>query len=148
MARAIKYSCSLQESQSTNDFLYLLSKSPFQSDNTTEVIFQSHYQVSQISKYEVPRMIHLPGSLFSKKPANIQVGGEYTDRPLELNLCNLLNLTSCPEEYHKRELQTDESSSFACPNSWIGDGYCDTNCNILECNYDDGDCSCPCDSSL
>ncbi|KAL9649944.1 hypothetical protein ABK040_003065 [Willaertia magna] len=27
-----------------------------------------------------------------------------------------------------------------CQDSWLGDGYCDLNCNTTECDYDGGDC--------
>jgi hypothetical protein len=28
-----------------------------------------------------------------------------------------------------------------CPSYWIGDNYCDSSCNVPECNYDEGDCN-------
>ena len=30
--------------------------------------------------------------------------------------------------------------SGGCPNSWLGDGYCDKTCNKSECEFDAGDC--------
>jgi hypothetical protein len=30
-----------------------------------------------------------------------------------------------------------------CPLDWLGDGECDSACNIMACNYDDGDCPTP-----
>jgi len=38
------------------------------------------------------------------------------------------------------ESDTDECAP-GCPDSWIGDGYCDAVCNVLECTYDGGDCA-------
>ncbi|KAH3745473.1 hypothetical protein Pelo_13126 [Pelomyxa schiedti] len=34
-----------------------------------------------------------------------------------------------------------------CPTSWPGDGFCDHNCDVPECQYDDNDCcyACPTD---
>eukprot|EP00127_Corallochytrium_limacisporum_P005599 Clim_evm19s208 gene=Clim_evmTU19s208 len=45
---------------------------------------------------------------------------------------------------------------FNCLRSWLGDGVCDLECNIKECNFDFGDCegegtrfiNCPCGSDL
>ena len=31
----------------------------------------------------------------------------------------------------------------SCPPSWIADNWCDSSCNMPECNYDGGDCSAP-----
>ncbi|MFA5366797.1 MAG: trypsin-like peptidase domain-containing protein [Dehalococcoidia bacterium] len=31
--------------------------------------------------------------------------------------------------------------AVGCPYYWIGDGYCDSACNVAACNYDGGDCS-------
>ena len=28
-----------------------------------------------------------------------------------------------------------------CPSYWIADNYCDSSCNVPECNYDEGDCN-------
>ena len=28
-----------------------------------------------------------------------------------------------------------------CPSYWIGDNYCDSSCNVPQCNYDGGDCA-------
>ena len=33
-----------------------------------------------------------------------------------------------------------EYCNGGCADSWIGDRYCDANCNIAECGYDAGDC--------
>mmetsp|Transcript_29765 Transcript_29765/g.41873 ORF Transcript_29765/g.41873 Transcript_29765/m.41873 type:complete len:1134 (-) Transcript_29765:66-3467(-) len=30
--------------------------------------------------------------------------------------------------------------AVGCPDSWIGDKYCDRNCKVLECGFDAGDC--------
>jgi len=30
--------------------------------------------------------------------------------------------------------------AWGCPARWIGDDYCDTRCNVAECNFDGGDC--------
>ena len=27
-----------------------------------------------------------------------------------------------------------------CPDSWLGDGMCDSKCNVATCDYDKGDC--------
>jgi len=31
--------------------------------------------------------------------------------------------------------------AYGCPDSWRGDGWCDSACDNAECNYDDGDCA-------
>jgi len=28
-----------------------------------------------------------------------------------------------------------------CPSSWIGDGYCDSSCDVESCEFDGGDCA-------
>jgi UDP-N-acetylglucosamine-lysosomal-enzyme len=28
----------------------------------------------------------------------------------------------------------------SCPDTWVGDGYCDAACNITDCLFDGGDC--------
>jgi len=33
-----------------------------------------------------------------------------------------------------------------CPDSWLGDGVCDSVCNVAACNYDNGDCGDTCTS--
>jgi len=33
-----------------------------------------------------------------------------------------------------------EDCAVGCPDSYLADGYCDTACNVYECNYDNGDC--------
>lgn len=30
--------------------------------------------------------------------------------------------------------------SSGCPDTWVGDGYCDQACNITDCLFDGGDC--------
>jgi hypothetical protein len=40
------------------------------------------------------------------------------------------------------DVDTDtEDCADGCPDSWVGDGYCDDACNVAECNFDDGDCA-------
>ena len=29
---------------------------------------------------------------------------------------------------------------IGCPNNWLKDGYCDSACNNIECDWDAGDC--------
>jgi hypothetical protein len=33
--------------------------------------------------------------------------------------------------------------TLTCPGSWLGDGYCDDQCNVESCKYDNGDCKFP-----
>ncbi len=34
----------------------------------------------------------------------------------------------------------DEECAPGCPDSWIGDDWCDSACSVAACGYDDGDC--------
>jgi hypothetical protein len=47
--------------------------------------------------------------------------------------------------YTVRGHKTDDSCPTCecnpgCPPSWLGDGFCDTACNVPQCNFDFGDC--------
>ena len=35
---------------------------------------------------------------------------------------------------------TEVRCAEGCRDAWLGDGMCDTGCNVEECNFDDGDC--------
>ena len=38
------------------------------------------------------------------------------------------------------ECTPEQYCASGCPNSLVGNGYCNEECNVAECNYDGGDC--------
>ena len=42
--------------------------------------------------------------------------------------------------YSRYSQDTSRYCAEGCPNSWLGDRYCDSSCFLLECAFDSGDC--------
>ncbi|KAI6658944.1 N-acetylglucosamine-1-phosphotransferase subunits alpha/beta-like isoform X1 [Oopsacas minuta] len=43
-------------------------------------------------------------------------------------------------DYSRYAQDTSGYCAAGCPNSWMGDRYCDTSCFMLDCGFDSGDC--------
>ena len=48
--------------------------------------------------------------------------------------------TGASTSYEATTSYSDTSCSDGCPDEWIGDGMCDTSCNVEACKYDGTDC--------
>ena len=79
------------------------------------------------------------------------VNDKYCDKPCNVSECDwdggdCLNAKGKPgfstslHMYAASHIANREYCNGGCANSWIGDRYCDVNCNVPNCGYDAGDC--------
>ena len=48
--------------------------------------------------------------------------------------------TGATTSYEATASYSDTSCSDGCPDEWVGDGMCDTSCNVEACKYDGRGC--------
>lgn len=82
-----------------------------------------------------------PGSYTVRQCVN--PGRRYLEATFENNCAEArvtIGATPSPVSAAPTRYPTSPDCSPTCPNSWLGDQYCDNTCNTLECGFDLGDC--------
>ncbi|KAH9259168.1 hypothetical protein BASA81_002788 [Batrachochytrium salamandrivorans] len=82
-----------------------------------------------------------PGSYTVRQCVN--PGRRYLEATFENNCVEArvtIGATPSPISSSPTPYPTFPDCSSTCPNSWLGDQYCDNTCNTLECGFDLGDC--------
>ncbi|KAH3745279.1 N-acetylglucosamine-1-phosphate transferase [Pelomyxa schiedti] len=77
------------------------------------------------------------------------LGDGYCDRSCNVSACeydggDCLNTTQTVPSWWATNTKTDDRYSKyctrSCPDSWVGDTFCDKMCNVADCGFDGGDC--------